>query len=231
MSESRCCVDCGGPLQKKPGPGRWPNRCGECRLEYDRAKARRRAHLRSPRPAAIGPGQAWALSPSGLSRSDVGRAGGLAAARSLTREELSERGRKGAAARAAKYGYAPRVETATSPCPYCGELMRGVSRKQCGAGDCRLRYNAERSRGFMHERRARIRNNDWERFNPVEVYERDGWVCGLCDEPVDSALRFPDPRSVSLDHITPVSLGGPHTRVNTRCSHLGCNSRRGNRVA
>ena len=83
----------------------------------------------------------------------------------------------------------------------------------------------------MHERRARLLSNDWESFDPVEIYERDGWVCGICELPVDRALAWPDPLSVSLDHIIPVSLDGPHTRANTRCSHLGCNSKRGNRAA
>jgi 5-methylcytosine-specific restriction endonuclease McrA len=82
----------------------------------------------------------------------------------------------------------------------------------------------------MHERRARIQGNEWEVFDPIEVYERDGWVCGICDEPVDRAAPFPEPLSVSLDHVKPVSLGGSHTRDNTRCAHLRCNSKRGNRA-
>ena len=37
--------------------------------------------------------------------------------------------------------------------------------------------------------------------------------------------------SVSLDHIVPLSLLGPHSRANTRAAHLSCNVARGNRVA
>ena len=134
----------------------------------------------------------------------------------------------------AQLGHLPgdaRPAVVEKPCPYCGATMRGAKRKQCGAPECRLRFNAERSRGFMHERRARMRNNAWERFNPIDVYERDGWLCGICGDAVDRLAKAPDPLSVSLDHIVPVSLGGPHTRENTRCSHLGCNARRGNRDA
>lgn len=64
-----------------------------------------------------------------------------------------------------------------------------------------------------------------------DIFERDGWVCGICDEPVDSTLRWPDPNSASLDHVEPLSLGGHHVAANVRCAHLTCNIRRGNRVA
>jgi 5-methylcytosine-specific restriction endonuclease McrA len=109
--------------------------------------------------------------------------------------------------------------------------MRGANRRQCGSLKCTRRYNAERSRGHMHERRARLRGNEWERFNPIDVYERDGWLCGICGDAVDRLAKAPEPFSVSLDHIVPVSLGGPHTQANTRCAHLICNTRRGNRAA
>jgi len=81
-----------------------------------------------------------------------------------------------------------------------------------------------------HMRRARKAGAYAERFSPAEIYERDGWICGICDVEIDRELKYPDPMSVSLDHVTPLSLGGPHTRANTRPAHLECNVRRGNRV-
>lgn len=80
-------------------------------------------------------------------------------------------------------------------------------------------------------RRARKVEAPAEVFDSAEVYERDGWSCGICDEPVDPTLAYPDPMSASLDHVTPLSLGGSHTRDNSRCAHLRCNIRRGNRAA
>ena len=82
-----------------------------------------------------------------------------------------------------------------------------------------------------HERRARKLMAPAEVFSPAEIYERDGWVCGICTEPVDPTLTYPDPCSVSLDHKTPLSAGGSHTRENAQCSHLSCNVRKGARVA
>lgn len=76
-------------------------------------------------------------------------------------------------------------------------------------------------------RRYRARARRWgvpyEPINRLHIFERDGWVCGICEEPVDRALEYPHPRSVSLDHIVPMSRGGGHLRRNVQCSHLACN--------
>lgn len=69
-----------------------------------------------------------------------------------------------------------------------------------------------------------------ERFAPDDVYERDGWTCGLCRQPVDPELPWPHPMSASVDHILPLSQGGSHTLANVQCAHLSCNSRKADRV-
>lgn len=70
-----------------------------------------------------------------------------------------------------------------------------------------------------------------ETIQSLNVYERDGWICGLCGLPVDDYLTYPDPRSASLDHVTPLSLGGSHMLENVQLAHLGCNVQKGARVA
>ena len=140
------------------------------------------------------------------------------------------------------------------PCPYCGGPMR-PHRKSCPSSSCRREHTAKRQRewqaayrekhGQRHgtaryaearadhrdARRAWMAGADSEEFDRIEVFERDGWVCGICTLPVDPDLDYPDPMSRSLDHVIPLSHGGPHTRANTRCSHLICNARRGDRAA
>lgn len=74
--------------------------------------------------------------------------------------------------------------------------------------------------------RARKRTATVERFGDTEIFERDGWLCQLCGTPINKDVRKPHPDSVSLDHIVPLSLGGAHSRANTQCAHLGCNSRK-----
>lgn len=80
----------------------------------------------------------------------------------------------------------------------------------------------------VHRRRARkLGNGRYEEFSRDEIGERDGWICGICDRPVDEALRWPDLRSASLDHVVPLVFGGEHTRANSRIAHWICNVRRG----
>ena len=64
------------------------------------------------------------------------------------------------------------------------------------------------------------------RLRDSEIFERDGFVCGICNEPVDMEVRYPDAMSASLDHIIPLSRGGGHVRANVRLAHLGCNARK-----
>lgn len=65
-----------------------------------------------------------------------------------------------------------------------------------------------------------------ERFAPLDVYERDGWTCGVCRLEVDPGLPWPHPMSTSVDHILPLSRGGTHVLTNVQCAHLSCNSRK-----
>ena len=91
----------------------------------------------------------------------------------------------------------------------------------------RRRRDPEGARRNDEIRRARKVGATVEVFDASEVFDRDGWVCGLCREPVVRELRWPDPGSASLDHVVPLSLGGAHSRENTRIAHLSCNVRRG----
>jgi len=69
-----------------------------------------------------------------------------------------------------------------------------------------------------------------DRFDSTAVYERDGWMCGLCGKPIDGTLKNPHPMSVSLDHIVPISKGGVHSMANCQAAHLRCNVAKGGRL-
>lgn len=61
------------------------------------------------------------------------------------------------------------------------------------------------------------------------IYERDGWVCQLCNGAINfDATEHAD--RASLDHIVPQSRGGSHDPSNLRMAHVGCNARRRDRV-
>lgn len=72
-------------------------------------------------------------------------------------------------------------------------------------------------------RRALLANVETEDFTHREIFQRDGWTCGICELPVDPAEVWPEPGFGSLGHIVPLIKGGPHTRGNVRLEHLYCN--------
>lgn len=136
-------------------------------------------------------------------------------------------------------GYAPRSAVHFIDCEFCGRLAAVRTRRatRCRRPECKLAFNAKRMRegGWgtvaSDRRRKRLKGAVVEQVRRRAVFERDGWVCGICEEPVAPALKSPDLASASLDHIVPLSLGGEHSYANVRLAHLGCNIRRGNRAA
>lgn len=209
------CRTCAAPLVKKPGPGRWPAWCGlDC-------KHPRRTTVRAPVKPKCTPEQLREQ------RSNAARfrwAGTTPAERSAVATELA----------LARYGeFKPKMPRAgVKSCANCENPVRNTPRiVYCGARACQLRRNRERMSKYTHIRRAQKAQAPSEAFDSREVFDRDGWLCGICQEPVDPDERFPSPMSVSLDHVVPLSKGGHHTRANTRCTHLGCNVKLGNRAA
>lgn len=62
-----------------------------------------------------------------------------------------------------------------------------------------------------------------EEINHLLVFERDGWVCHLCSEPIDRRLRGDAWMRATVDHVVDLSRGGSHTYDNTRAAHWLCN--------
>ena len=103
--------------------------------------------------------------------------------------------------------------------------------------DCSYAWIATHSpKGFMKtaplnwakqsKRRRRAARKGQQPFKPIEIFERDGWCCQICGKMVDKNAKFPQPRTPTLDHITPIIAGGVHSRENVQCAHLSCNVRR-----
>lgn len=84
--------------------------------------------------------------------------------------------------------------------------------------------HSEKSRGTSRKRRALKRTSQVEPINEKIVYLRDGWICQICHKRVDKRFKYPHPMSASLDHIIPLSQGGPHLYRNVHLAHWGCNS-------
>jgi 5-methylcytosine-specific restriction endonuclease McrA len=87
-----------------------------------------------------------------------------------------------------------------------------------------LRRKFREDNGYWPNRRG----SDWIADKTrMEIYERDGWTCHICSEPVDRDAHFNDNLAPSLDHLVPKSLGGSHEPENLKTSHRICNSLKG----
>lgn len=89
------------------------------------------------------------------------------------------------------------------------------------------RRNPDSFRRNDQLRRARKAGAVIEEFTTADIYQRDLWICQLCLKPVDKTLQYPDPKSASLDHRTPISRGGAHSTGNCQLAHLDCNVKKG----
>ena len=118
-------------------------------------------------------------------------------------------------------------------CPFCGEGLPEDEECPCQAVDDALEDpSPARTAKRNQDRRRRDQMQaagPLESFTKPEIGVRDGWVCGICQDParlVDPTPGTPRALSPSIDHIVPVSRGGQHTRANVRITHLWCNIER-----
>ena len=130
----------------------------------------------------------------------------------------------------------------THKCKVCNSLVGykfGRARLYCSE-KCSKKFNkidAERleiartnRRIAKAKRKALERSVEYEKFNPLDVLERDGWKCQLCGISTPKSLRGKDhKRAPELDHIIPISKGGSHTKLNTQCLCKSCNGWKSNK--
>lgn len=107
---------------------------------------------------------------------------------------------------------------------------RAANPEKHAASTHRVRQaNPERVRESTRRYQARRLTSTVERVDYGAIAERDGWICHLCGQPVNPAIRGRVRAARSFDHVNPLSKGGAHVATNIRLAHLGCNSRKGNR--
>ena len=129
----------------------------------------------------------------------------------------------------------------TSECGTCNETYtyanRGGNRTDCD--DCRTvklrkaktKAHAKARRegrrlGSDHRKRARHYGVDYEPIQRRYIYERDNGTCHLCGKKVKKSYSRTgyDPMGPTLDHIIPISKGGPHLKSNVALAHHICNT-------
>lgn len=143
-------------------------------------------------------------------------------------------GRGAAATKYQRWG-----KRARTPCQDCGKPV-GVARTRiypasrcepCAVMESKRAAKASPSRrAAKAKRRALERGLEAERFDPFEIFDRDGWRCHICGVKTPKKLRGTyEDRAPELDHLVPLASGGEHSRRNTACSCRKCNIAKGDR--
>lgn len=123
-------------------------------------------------------------------------------------------------------------------CLGCGEPVgsgpgwKGYKRycsRACYQASTRLGDHADARRRAKDVRRARKRNAFVADVVRFEIYQRDGWVCQICGDPVEREARVPCAKAPTLDHRLALSRGGTHEPSNVQLAHFLCNALKGDR--
>lgn len=67
-------------------------------------------------------------------------------------------------------------------------------------------------------------------YRRIEIFQRDFWSCYLCEMPIDPYLSLKDKMGATIDHVIPISYGGPDVASNVKAAHFICNSTKSNRL-
>lgn len=96
--------------------------------------------------------------------------------------------------------------------------------------DKRNRITRQKSSYAARMRALGILNPEMGSVDPLEILERDGWICQLCSDPINRSLLWPHKMSPTMDHVLAVTKGGSHYEENLQSAHLSCNISKGNRA-
>lgn len=97
----------------------------------------------------------------------------------------------------------------------------------------KLHYERDKEKYYAGERRRRAMEADVysEPYSRSDVLEKWGTDCHLCQQPIDldapahssSAESNEWEKGLHLDHVIPISIGGPDILENVKPAHASCN--------
>ena len=95
------------------------------------------------------------------------------------------------------------------------------------------RANPERARAGALRRKAHKLKAVVEPVNYKHVLDRDGYICYICEKPIDPAISSRRSAGLTFDHKIPLQPRpgepqGSHTEDNIHPAHHACNVRKGN---
>lgn len=110
----------------------------------------------------------------------------------------------------------------------CGNELRRYARlcDSCKASRPKPKPKSRASDGCHNHRGRHHTRRTGARYEPVnkrKVFERDGYKCYLCGCDVHEWRGKLDDDLATLDHVTPLSMGGDHTYANIKTACWVCN--------
>lgn len=125
-----------------------------------------------------------------------------------------------------KHKHAPELRTATPiyprQCPSCQLAFISKNEKRIYCSN----YCSAQAKERRREAEGLQRRQNKSPALKARIYFRDSGECQICFQSIDTAIKYPHPMSLSLDHILPRSQGGTDAAHNLRATHLVCNVRR-----
>ena len=128
-------------------------------------------------------------------------------------------------------------------CRYCHNLMDpGLPMNShfcgysCRSAWQRLEYRKSKEEGKIDAekqwmstavKRAERLGADTVPVSRMEIADRDGWKCYLCDKSIPKDVGGDDPEFLHIEHLIPLSMGGSHQLENCAASHARCNLKKG----
>lgn len=103
-------------------------------------------------------------------------------------------------------------------CASCGVLF---VRRGAASPFCSKRCSSRERRAVRRALEAGAKITPGRRY---AVYERDGWVCQICGDPVNRAAQVPELDAPVIDHVVALARGGEHGLTNWQTAHFYCNS-------
>lgn len=129
-------------------------------------------------------------------------------------------------------------------CQDCGEphgasleayAVRKHRCSRCAEERTRARERSKWGKRDAKRRRREAAIKDGDDIDAHVLAELNGWICHLCNEPINPDYKWPHVGALTIDHVIPLTPyvdgdePGTHTWDNVRPAHSQCNSRRQNR--
>lgn len=112
---------------------------------------------------------------------------------------------------------------AGKPCKFCAKPLTRYQHSICDSNACQNKATRALRRKMAQRRRARKRAAYVETVDVMVLLEWQHGKCYHCGCKIDTSKTAPHPKSLTLDHLVPLALGGDHSYANTVASCWDCN--------